>query len=128
MKYLLDTHCFLWAITNDSRMSTRARAVFLDAGNKLYLSVASLWEIAIKVRLGRLHLPEPAERYLRDQMSRNTIQLLPIEPAHAFRLFHLPDPHRDPFDRMIIAQSLEDRLPIVTADPLIGRYAVESVW
>ena len=128
MRLILDTHAFLWWITDDPRLSPRARQVMGNAHNELFLSVASAWEIAIKTRLGRLSLEERADRFVPDQLSRNGISSLPIEMSHALYTTRLPDIHRDPFDRLIIAQSVLERLPVVTKDSVIARYKVETIW
>ena len=128
MRFLLDTHAFLWAITDDPRLSDACRRIFNQGANHLLLSVASIWEMVIKVQLGKLPLPEPADRFLREQLSSNAIAALEVKASHALQLFALPHLHNDPFDRMIIAQSQAENLPILTADPLIGRYPVETVW
>lgn len=128
MKVLLDTHAFLWAITADERLSAAARQVFLDGATQPLLSVASLWEIAIKVQIGKLPLPEPADRYLLDQLSRNAIQTLPVLASHALALFRLPPLHRDPFDRLLVAQCQVEGLPLVSGDAQLRQYAVEILW
>ena len=128
MRFLLDTHAFLWAITDDPRLSDACRRIFNQGANHLLLSVASIWEMVIKVQLGKLPLPEPADRFLREQLSSNAIAALEVKASHALQLFALPNLHNDPFDRMIIAQSQAENLPILTADPLIARYPVETVW
>ena len=128
MRFLLDTHAFLWAITDDPRLSDTCRQIFNQGANQLLLSVASIWEMVIKVQLGKLPLPEPAEGFLREQLSSNAIAPLDIQASHALRLFALPNLHNDPFDRMIIAQGQVENLPILTADPLIGCYPVATVW
>jgi PIN domain nuclease of toxin-antitoxin system len=128
MRVLLDTHAFLWAITGDSRLSPLAQRLFLDSRNVLLLSAASIWEIAIKVRIGKLPLPQPSARYLGEQLSRNAIEVLPVEASHALRLFELPDIHRDPFDRLLVAQCQVEGLPLVTGDAHLRQYAVETLW
>ena len=128
MKALLDTQVFLWWISDDPRLSSRASAIIKDGNNKLFLSAASGWEIAIKVRLGRLTLPEPLETFVPEQMALNAIESLPIQMSHALHVYTLPDHHRDPFDRMLIAQAQLENLPILSADPQISLYAVETVW
>ena len=128
MKLLLDTHAFLWAITEDARLSERARQVFLSGANQLFLSAASLWEIVIKVQIGKLPLPKRTDEYLVDQLSRNAVQTLPVQASHVLRLFKLPHHHGDPFDRLLIAQSQVEGLPILTTDPLIRKYSVETMW
>ena len=128
MRVLLDTHTFLWWITDDSQLSTTARQVMENTDNTLYLSAASGWEIAIKARLGKLRLPDDVRGYVSEQISINAIQVLPIEMSHALQVYTLPDHHRDPFDRILVAQSLVEQLPILTIDPLIAQYPVGTVW
>ena len=128
MRVLLDTHTFLWWITDDSQLSTTARQVMENTDNTLYLSAASGWEIAIKARLGKLRLPDDVQGYVSEQISINAIQVLPIEMSHALQVYTLPDHHRDPFDRILVAQSLVEQLPILTIDPLIAQYPVVTVW
>ena len=127
MKALLDTHTFLWAIAEEGKLSRRAQQIYTGS-NDLWLSVASLWEILIKVQAGKLPLPEPAGPYLVRKLSQNRIEVLPITLDHVLKTESLPFHHRDPFDRMIIAQGIEEKRPIVTADPLFGRYPVDVIW
>lgn len=128
MKVLLDTHAFLWAITADPRLSPLAQRIFLGGTNELLLSAASLWEIAIKVRIGKLPLPQPSDRYLRGQLSRNAIRVLPVEAVHVLRLFELPDIHADPCDRMLVAQCQVESLPLLSGDAQLRQYEVEVLW
>lgn len=128
MRVLLDTHAFLWWITDDPRLSHRARAIIADDENQLFLSVASAWEIAIKARLGRLEVPADLEGFIVAQLSRNRIEALPINLSHAPRIYTLPDHHRDPFDRLLVAQASVEGLPILTADPQLARYQVAIAW
>ncbi len=128
MKALWDTHAFLWWIADDPRLSSRVRAVAGNSRTDLLFSAASGWEIAIKARIGKLRLPDDPQRYLPDQLARNATRLLPIQLAHALRVFTLPDLHADPFDRMLVAQAQVEGLPILTADPQIARYPVEVIW
>lgn len=128
MKALLDTHAFLWWIADDPRLSHTARALIGDGESALFLSAASGWEIVIKMRLGRLEVRGDPENFVFEQLALNDIAVLPISMNHALRTAALPDHHRDPFDRMLVAQSQIEQLPIVTADPLIARYAVEVIW
>lgn len=128
MRVLLDTHTFLWAIMADPRLSPAAQRIFLGGGNTLLLSAASLWEIALKVRIGKLPLPQPADRYLRQQLSRNAIEVLPVGASHVLHLFGLPDIHRDPFDRLLVAQCQVEGLPLVSGDAQLRHYAVEILW
>jgi PIN domain nuclease of toxin-antitoxin system len=128
VKLLLDTHAFLWAITDDPKLSEKARRMFTSNDNELLLSVASVWEILVKVQIGKLPLPKPAADYLRQQLTKNAVVILPIQLRHALRLEQLPPHHRDPFDRILIAQSLEEELPILTADPLMKNYSATIMW
>jgi PIN domain nuclease of toxin-antitoxin system len=128
VKALLDTHTFLWAITGNPQLSTRAREIFAAGRNELFLSAASVWEILTKVQVGKLPLPRPVGAYLKQQLTENDVQVLPILLAHVLQLEQLPLHHRDPFDRILVAQSLEENLPIVTADPLLERYAATLIW
>jgi PIN domain nuclease of toxin-antitoxin system len=128
MKLLLDTHVFLWWITDDPRLSPLARDVMGDGQNILFLSAASGWEIAIKARLGKLSLPAPVVTFVPAQMAKNGIEGLPVLLSHALHESTLPNHHRDPFDRMIVAQSQMERLPVLTGDPLIAQYSVERIW
>ena len=128
MNALLDTHAFLWWITDNAELSPRAREVISDGENTLFLSAASGWEIAIKAKLGRLQLPDNPERFVFEHMSQNAVTGLPIRLSHALHVYTLPDLHRDPFDRMLIAQSQLEKLPIVSKDPQISHYSVEVIW
>jgi PIN domain nuclease of toxin-antitoxin system len=128
MKALLDTHTFLWWVTDDAALSPRVRQIISDGDNELFFSAASGWEIAIKVQLGRLKLPDNLERFIPEQLSINAIESLPIQLSHALHVYTLPDYHRDPFDRILVAQSQLENLPILTADPQIAQYSVEVIW
>lgn len=108
-------------------MSQHARDVFIGPSN-LSMSVASIWEILIKVQVGKLNLPPPAGPYVIRKLAENRIVILPINLDHLLAFEDLPMHHRDPFDRLLIAQALEEDLPIVTADPLFARYPVEVIW
>ena len=127
MKALLDTHTFLWAIADDKRLSRRAQKIFTGP-NDLWLSVASVWEILTKVKAGKLPLPEPSGPYLVRKAAENRIEVLPIKLDHILRIESLEVHHRDPFDRVLIAQSIEEGLPLVTSDPHFERYPVELIW
>jgi PIN domain nuclease of toxin-antitoxin system len=128
MKYLLDTHTFLWWITDSELLSDLARNVIREGRNSLLLSAASGWEIAIKVGIGRLDLSDAPEKMIPEQMSLNDIQGLPIHMSHVLHVHSLPRHHRDPFDRLLVAQCQLEQLPIITSDPQISSYDVEIVW
>lgn len=129
MRILLDTHAFLWwSSERAAKLSDRARDLLSDGATDVAFSIASVWEIAIKVGGGRIILPDAVERYVPDRLRHHGFELMSIEPAHVFRAGALPRIHGDPFDRMLIAQAQIEGLPIVTADPAIGRYDVETIW
>ena len=128
MKALLDTHAFLWWISDDPRLSGRAREIIADGRNELYFSAASGWEISIKAGLGRLEVPEDLQRFISVQLSRNAFQSLPIYLRHALHTRALPGHHRDPFDRILVSQAILEELPLLSADSQISRYHVEVVW
>ncbi|UFP96209.1 type II toxin-antitoxin system VapC family toxin [Gloeobacter morelensis] len=128
MSYLLDTHAFLWFISGDTRLSTNARTIIENEGNEIYLSVASIWEISIKARLGRLELIGSPEKVIQDNMDSNGFICLPIEKSHALQIYNLPDHHRDPFDRILIAQSQVESLILITTDYQIKQYNIATIW
>ena len=128
MKALLDTHVFLWWNTNDQRLSKLAREFIADGRNELFISAASTWEIAIKTGRGRLTLPQSPKRYVASRMLQHHIQPLPIRISHTLRVFTLPEIHLDPFDRLLVAQSQIEELPILTADSKIAQYDVKILW
>jgi len=128
MNLLLDTHAFLWFIANDPRLSSQAQSVIQAPANRRLLSVASLWEMAIKVSLGKLTLAQPFYQFIPQQLQLNQIELLAIELPHLVAVAAMPFHHRDPFDRLIAAQCQVEGLPIVRADPSFGAYSVRRVW
>ena len=125
MRVLLDTQCFLWMQAAPSKLSPRARAIVEDAGNELLLSAASSWEIAVKHALGKLPLPVPPLEYVPSRMAASGVAGLAVEHAHALQVSALPPHHRDPFDRLLVAQALVERIPILTADAQLAAYDVE---
>jgi PIN domain nuclease of toxin-antitoxin system len=127
MRILLDTQCWLWMTLSPERFSPRARALVEARENVLYLSAASAWEIAVKHALGKLRLPEPPHAYVPARVAALGVQPLAIEQQHALHVATLPAHHRDPFDRLLVAQAQLDDLPILTADPLIGAYDVTTI-
>lgn len=128
MRLLLDTHAFLWWITDDSQLSARARQSIADGGNDVFFSAASGWELAIKAGLGRLTLPADLERFLTAQLEANAFQVLPVFLSHALRVNALPDHHRDPFDRLLVAQAQVEGMAILSGDSQLSRYPIEVVW
>jgi PIN domain nuclease of toxin-antitoxin system len=128
VKALLDTHAFLWWLLDEDRLGRRARRILGDSRNVLLWSVASSWELAIKVGLGKVRVPGRLRSYLPQKLLEQGITTLPIEHAHAFEVAELPEHHRDPFDRMLIAQARIERVPILSADEQLEAYDVEVVW
>ena len=128
MRALLDTHVFVWATSDERRLSDVARTILADGENEIFLSAVTAWEIAIKHAKGRLDLKDAPETYVPDRMELFGFRSLSVEVGHALRAGALPPVHRDPFDRLLIAQSQLERLPILTSDPNIGRYDVEVIW
>ncbi len=127
MKLLLDTQVFLWVI-NNRKLSQRARAAFLDTSNQLFLSAASYWEICIKQNIGKLVLAEDWQQSFEREMRANDIRWLPIEKSHCQAIVELPWLHRDPFDRLLIGQALQEGMTILTADEQIQQYDVATIW
>jgi len=128
MRILLDTHAFLWLVMDDSKLSDRARSIFLDADNELLISAVTGFEIAIKYALGKLKLAEPPRDFMENRIRNNALTQLPINLSHTYRLSHLPLHHRDPFDRLLISQALEEDIPVLSADSAFGLYDVEVIW
>jgi PIN domain nuclease of toxin-antitoxin system len=124
MRALLDTHTFLWWINDDPRLSEHCREIIANGRNEVLFSAVSAWEIAVKSRSGRLVLPSETEPYIREQVSRNRFEVLSIDLAHALRVARLPNHHKDPFDRMLVAQAQVENLTILTADSEIARYPI----
>jgi PIN domain nuclease of toxin-antitoxin system len=128
MRALLDTHTFLWWNLDDPQLSPAARAFIADGNNRIYLSAASAWEIAIKCARGRLTLPENPDRYVTERMAHYQFIPLPIQLSHALKVFDLPPHHKDPFDRLLIAQARVEAMPLLSGDEEIYRYEVEFIW
>ena len=129
MRVLIDAHALLWwASSRGSNLTVRARDVLADASTDVLVGAGVLYEIAIKARVGRLELPGPPAVYLPRLLRRHAFGVLPVGDVHALRAAALPLIHRDPWDRLLIAQSQSEGMPIVTADPAIGQYDVDVIW
>jgi PIN domain nuclease of toxin-antitoxin system len=128
MRLLLDTHSFLWFVEGSTQLPTSARALIEDATNIAILSVASLWEMAIKVSVGKLTVGQPFDAVISQQLTLNRITLLGISLSHAAAVAVLALHHRDPFDRMLVAQALVEQVPIVSRDPAFDAYGVTRLW
>ncbi|MBI1745770.1 MAG: type II toxin-antitoxin system VapC family toxin [Acidobacteria bacterium] len=127
MKFLLDTHTFLWFVNDDPQLSVDAKNL-LESDVDLLLSLASLWEIAIKVSIGKLALPDSYDKFIPQQVALNDVQILPIGLAHLGSVATLPFHHRDPFDRLLIAQAMVEKVSIVSADAVFDRYGIGREW
>lgn len=128
MRFLLDTHCWLWACSAEELLNENARELIKGRANEVLFSAASAWEIAIKFGRGKLTLPEPPEKYIPTRLASLFMVPLPVEIAHATHTSLLPQHHRDPFDRLLIAQAQLEDLPLMTADRDLFLYDVELIW
>jgi PIN domain nuclease of toxin-antitoxin system len=128
MKVLLDTHTFLWWNTEDPQLSARAREMIANGRNEIFISAASAWEIAIKTSKGKLKLPDDPAHYVEKRMSLYRFQPLPVQIHHATLVYELPMHHADPFDRLLIAQSQIESMPLISMDADIRKYEVEVIW
>ena len=128
MRLLLDTQAFLWFIEGNFNLSSAARNLIEDQGNQRFLSVASLWEMSIKVSIGKLELGMTLTELVKREVYGNAIELLEIQPEHLDELVKLPFHHKDPFDRLLIAQSLTENIPVVTKDSAFRSYPATIVW
>jgi PIN domain nuclease of toxin-antitoxin system len=128
MKILLDTHAFLWFVLNDPQLSPTAQTLISDPKNDIYLSPASYWEIAIKISIGKYQLPSSYDHWMREQVTVNTFAILPILIEHTAILTNLAFHHKDPFDRLIIAQSIFENIPVISADSAFDNYPVNRIW
>jgi len=126
VRYLLDTHVFIWWAIEDPKLPADMLEAIVDPANQLYLSAASTWEMMIKSRLGKLRLPSGAEAFIARGLRRHRVEPLPITIAHTLALASLESVHKDPFDRMLIAQARHDNLTLMTDDPLIRQYRVRT--
>ncbi len=128
MKLLLDTHTFIWWDSDPAKLSARALSLCQDSQNELWLSVASLWEIQIKLQLGKLMLSASLPDIVARQEQANGLFLLSIHPNHTYALHRLPAHHKDPFDRMIVAQALTEKIRLISHDAIIRKYPVDVEW
>ena len=128
MRVLVDTHTFLWDLADDPRSSRKARELLSSDKHELVFSLVSLWEIAIKIKTGKLNTIGSSVAYIRDEMKAYGMELLPIRYEHIVQLESLPHHHSDPFDRLLIAQSITESLPILTGDKVFQRYDAKIVW
>lgn len=128
MRLLLDTHTFLWWDSGAEALSTRVRSLCEDPANQLVVSVVSIWEMQVKNRLGKLPLPTGLREIVERQQAINRLELLPVGLEHVLALGDLPDVHRDPFDRLLIAQAKAEGMAVLTKDALFSQYPVAVIW
>lgn len=128
MRLLLDTHAFLWWVADDERLSPRAAALIAEPSNEVLVSAATAWEVVVKSALGRVEVPTPVDRFLTAQIEANAFIPLPIHMRHALGLAALPQIHRDPFDRILVAQAVAEDLTIVSRDRVMDGYPVTVEW
>lgn len=127
MDYLFDTHVFIWYAVGDKRLSPRARDL-LESHHERFISIASIWEMAIKVNIGHLKFKQPFNKLVANQLKINQYRLLNLELEHFYRLINLDLHHRDPFDRLIISQALVEDIPVVSRDEKFDSYDIVRVW
>ncbi len=128
MKFLLDTQAFLWFVLNDCALSQVACDLIVAPLNDILLSPASYWEIAIKISIGKYQIPGNFEIWMEEQIRVNELAILPITLAHAAKIVTLPFHHKDPFDRLLVAQALTEKIPIISVDTVLDSYAVTRYW
>jgi len=128
MRILVDTHVFLWDLLDDHRSSRKAKEILSSDEHQLYFSLVSLWEIAIKMKTGKLNALGSTVSYIRDEMAEYRMELLPIRYEHILELERLPLHHSEPFDRLLIAQAVAESLPILTHDEKFPLYPIKLIW
>jgi PIN domain nuclease of toxin-antitoxin system len=128
MKILLDTHAFIWWTIDPDRLGPQAKRLCFDPTNRLVISVASVWEMQIKVMLGKLILNKPLRKMIDDQVQQNGLEILSVNLEHVLRLDALPSLHKDPFDRLLVALALAEGMDLISHDPAIAQYPVKVIW
>ena len=128
MKILLDTCAFLWLTTDAPELREKAKILFQNSNNPVYLSSVSVWEILVKNQLGKLPLPSAADDFIKEQCEKHYIEYLSLDEKAVFNLYRLPNYHRDPFDKMLVCQAITHDLTILTSDKMIMQYPVATVW
>jgi len=128
VRLLLDTQAFLWHALNDRRLSAKAGSLIADPNNILEFSPASYWEIAIKISIGKYNLNQPFQDFMDQQIKDNDLRILPVQVHHVAALVNLPFHHKDPFDRLLVAQALVEQVPIVSNDSALDQYPITRMW
>jgi PIN domain nuclease of toxin-antitoxin system len=125
---LIDAHALIWTYFDPAQLSAKARSEISDANNRVFVSPASHWEIAIKMSTGKLQLAESFADFVQHAILDNGFSILPIEPHHTAELVTLPYHHRDPFDRLIVVQAMAEKMPLVSADAILDKYPIQRIW
>ncbi len=128
MRHLLDSHTLLWYTLGDPQLSSTAKALILDPANEILISPASYWEIAIKVSIGKLTMHQPYEDFIDACLNKYGFTILPVGPKHTARLIGLPFLHKDPFDRLLVAQALVEGIPLISNDTALDAYGITRLW
>ncbi len=128
MKYLIDTHTLLWIVTKNKKLSKKVKDIYLNSENQIFISLASLWEMAIKINLKKLSINEPLKDFVKNQIKSNDINILDIKTKHILLLENLPYYHKDPFDRLIISQSINEQIPLLSFDKVFDKYSIKRIW
>ena len=128
MNLLSDTHAFIWSFSNTKKLSATVIKEFKNPANQIFLSVASVWEMQIKIKLGKMVFNDTLENIITEQQTVNNVQILPVNLSHALYLENLPLHHKDPFDRLLISQAIVENMNLVTADPKFAKYQVNLLW
>jgi PIN domain nuclease of toxin-antitoxin system len=128
MRLLIDAHTFLWFVWDDLQLGANARALIVNPTNQKLISTVTFWEIAIKVSIGKLELGEPYRAFVHREINRNNFDILSVSVDHAAAVSILPFHHRDPFDRMLVAQAIVEQIPVVSGDPAFDAYAITRLW
>jgi PIN domain nuclease of toxin-antitoxin system len=127
MSYLIDTQAFIWYALGDAQLSSKAKSI-IESNDTRLISIATIWEMGIKVNIGKLTFKVPFDELIQTELAFNQYELLPIELNHIFQLSNLPHHHRDPFDRILIAQAISENIPIVSIDVAFDSYNVNRIW
>ena len=128
MKYLIETHTLIWIVTNNSKLSDKARSLYLDSDNDIYFSMASIWEMAIKISIKKMSIQTSLINFINDDIVGNNIKILNINIPHICYLEKLPFHHRDPFDRLILSQGITESIPVISSDKKFDLYPVNRIW
>ena len=128
MKYLIDTHALLWIVTKNKKLSKKVKDIYLNSENQIFISLASLWEMAIKINLKKLSINEPLKDFVKNQIKSNDINILDIKTKHILLLENLPYYHKNPFDRLIISQSINEQIPLLSFDKVFDKYSIKRIW